>query len=158
MHVCITWPQWVNSSPPPPTRRQAIIWTNDGLGYRRIYASLGLNELMKINEWVLAESYWLKCILEATRTWHYVQWGHDFMCDLWPDLKCFKKFGKVCRIFNNKSKGALEQVLLFSNLSLHDSLFPHQHTGARTKGPPFCRQHFQLHFLEWKVAYSRNPL
>ena len=28
-----------------PTRRQAIIWTNDGLGYRYIYASLGLNEL-----------------------------------------------------------------------------------------------------------------
>ena len=27
------------------TRRQAIIWTNDGLGYWRIYASLGLNEL-----------------------------------------------------------------------------------------------------------------
>ena len=27
-----------------PTRRQTIIWTNDGLRYRRIYASLGLNE------------------------------------------------------------------------------------------------------------------
>ena len=26
-----------------PDRRQVIIWTNDGLGYRRIYASLGLN-------------------------------------------------------------------------------------------------------------------
>ena len=30
-----------------PTRRQAIIWTNDGLSYWRIYASLGLNELMR---------------------------------------------------------------------------------------------------------------
>ena len=28
-----------------PTRRQAIIWTNDGIVYWRIYASLGLNEL-----------------------------------------------------------------------------------------------------------------
>ena len=26
--------------------RQTIIWTNDGLVYWRIYASLGLNELM----------------------------------------------------------------------------------------------------------------
>ena len=28
-----------------PTRRQAIIWTNDGLVWWCIYASLGLNEL-----------------------------------------------------------------------------------------------------------------
>ena len=28
-----------------PTRRQSIIWTNDGLVYWRIYASLGLNDL-----------------------------------------------------------------------------------------------------------------
>ena len=28
----------------PPGRRQAIIWTNDGLVYLCIYASLGLNE------------------------------------------------------------------------------------------------------------------
>ena len=28
-----------------PTRRHTIIWTNDGLGYRPRYASLGLNEL-----------------------------------------------------------------------------------------------------------------
>ena len=28
-----------------PTRRQAIMWTNDGLGWWCIYASLGLNEL-----------------------------------------------------------------------------------------------------------------
>ena len=28
-----------------PSRRQAIIWINDGSVYRRIYASLGLNEL-----------------------------------------------------------------------------------------------------------------
>ena len=28
-----------------PARRQAIIWTNDGLVYQRIYASLGLKEL-----------------------------------------------------------------------------------------------------------------
>ena len=29
-----------------PNRRQAIIWTHDGLGYRRIYASLSLHELI----------------------------------------------------------------------------------------------------------------
>ena len=28
-----------------PSRRQAIIWINDGIVYRRIYASLGRNEL-----------------------------------------------------------------------------------------------------------------
>ena len=28
-----------------PNRREAIIWTNDVLGCRRIYAALGLNEL-----------------------------------------------------------------------------------------------------------------
>ena len=28
-----------------PNRRQSIIWTNDGLGWWRIYASLGLNQL-----------------------------------------------------------------------------------------------------------------
>ena len=37
-----------------PARRQAIIWTNDGLGFRRIYASLGLNELMGI--------FYIKCL------------------------------------------------------------------------------------------------
>ena len=29
-------------------RWQAIIWTNDGLGYRSIYASLGLSEFSQI--------------------------------------------------------------------------------------------------------------
>ena len=29
-----------------PSRRQAIIWTNDALVYRHIYVSLGLNELI----------------------------------------------------------------------------------------------------------------
>ena len=28
-----------------PNRREAIIWTNDGIVHWRIYASLGLNEL-----------------------------------------------------------------------------------------------------------------
>ena len=32
-----------------PNRRQAIIWTNDGLIWWRIYASLGLNELVLIS-------------------------------------------------------------------------------------------------------------
>ena len=31
-----------------PKRRQAIIWTIDGLVYWRIYASLGLNELTRV--------------------------------------------------------------------------------------------------------------
>ena len=31
-----------------PNRRQAIIWPNDCLLYRRIYASLGLDELTNI--------------------------------------------------------------------------------------------------------------
>ena len=32
------------------SRRQAMISTNDGLVYRRIYASFGLNELSGINQ------------------------------------------------------------------------------------------------------------
>ena len=32
-----------------PSRRQAIIWTNDGIVYWRIYTSLGLNELTNPN-------------------------------------------------------------------------------------------------------------
>ena len=35
-----------------PNRWQAIIWTNDGLVYWRIYASLGLNELNERNGFV----------------------------------------------------------------------------------------------------------
>ena len=36
-----------------PTRRQAIIWTNGGLFYWRIYASLGLNGLKDHKEFAL---------------------------------------------------------------------------------------------------------
>ena len=36
-----------------PTRRQAIIWTKDGLAYWRIYESLGLNELSGIHHIIL---------------------------------------------------------------------------------------------------------
>ena len=39
-----------------PTRRQAIIWTNDGLAYWHIYASLGLNELLVQNDLVSFQS------------------------------------------------------------------------------------------------------
>ena len=42
-----------------PTRRQAIIWTNDGRSYQRIYASLGLNELMRAcTMWLIWLTYW----------------------------------------------------------------------------------------------------
>ena len=34
---------------PAPGRWQTIIWTNDGLGYWRKYASLGLNELTNLS-------------------------------------------------------------------------------------------------------------
>ena len=33
------------------SRRQAFIWTNNGLAYSRIYASLDLNELIN-NKWM----------------------------------------------------------------------------------------------------------
>ena len=39
-------PSIVSDNGLAPNRRQAIIWSNDGLISRRIYASLGLNELM----------------------------------------------------------------------------------------------------------------
>ena len=45
---CISWMKTFEF----PTRRQAIIWNNDGLAYWRIYASLGIDELTLINEYV----------------------------------------------------------------------------------------------------------
>ena len=50
---------WFRDNGLAPTRRQAIIWTNDGLEYRCIYASLGLNELFNT-------SYDCPCSWEAT--------------------------------------------------------------------------------------------
>ena len=41
------WSRIVSDNGLVPTRRQAIIWISDVLGYRRINASLGLNELAK---------------------------------------------------------------------------------------------------------------
>ena len=40
-----------------PVRQQAIIWTNDGLVYWCIYASLGLNELSNAEEYQLSYGY-----------------------------------------------------------------------------------------------------
>ena len=45
-----------------PNRRQAIIWTNVGMLYWRIYASLGLNELMPRVLCTLCH-HWLKWIM-----------------------------------------------------------------------------------------------
>ena len=46
-----------------PIRRQAIIWTNYGLVYWRIYASLGLNELKTIRSQIWYRK-WLKVYWE----------------------------------------------------------------------------------------------
>ena len=48
--VCFQEPDWQISSIGSddglaPNRRQTLTWTNDGMCFRRIYASLGLNEL-----------------------------------------------------------------------------------------------------------------
>ena len=56
-----------------PARRQAIIWTDDGQFFRRIYASLGLNELtcqtnvriFMTNNDISNEMLWLKCASKA---------------------------------------------------------------------------------------------
>ena len=42
--------QVLRYSPFPLTRRQAIIWTNNGIGNWHIYASLGLGELIPLKE------------------------------------------------------------------------------------------------------------
>ena len=39
-----------------PNRRQAIIWTNDGLVYWRIYASVGLDELSVIQSKIIGRT------------------------------------------------------------------------------------------------------
>ena len=41
-----------------PTRRQAIIWTNDGLGCWRIYASLSLSELREADTLIQVDTVW----------------------------------------------------------------------------------------------------
>ena len=42
------WPSIGSNNDLAPNGRQAIVWTNDGSVYWRIYASLGLNELINI--------------------------------------------------------------------------------------------------------------
>ena len=41
-----------------PNRRQAIIWTNDGPGYWRLYASLDLNELNAVLNTFWGKKFW----------------------------------------------------------------------------------------------------
>ena len=58
-----------------PIRRQAIIWTNGGLVYRRIYASLGLNELMYTTEYadgVISICYTDGCFRRSIHHWSSV--------------------------------------------------------------------------------------
>ena len=52
--ICYLGPNWQygnigSDNCLAPNRRQAIIWTNDGLGYWRIYASLSFDELTNIS-------------------------------------------------------------------------------------------------------------
>ena len=54
-----------------PSWRQAIIWTNDCIVYRRIYAALGLNELVKTSgDW----SYLRDLVILCWRLLKY-RWG-----------------------------------------------------------------------------------
>ena len=52
-----------------PNRRQAIIWTSDGRGYWRIYASLGLNELT--HDWFYRYETLQKCGIQGSFTIPY---------------------------------------------------------------------------------------
>ena len=59
MHEVQLWFHWqlflrVQLTIFQPNRRQAIIWTNDGLFHRSIYASCGLNDLTK----KLSNGFW----------------------------------------------------------------------------------------------------
>ena len=53
-----------------PTRHQAIIWTNDGSVYLRIYASLGLNELKDIFQ-LLRWIFIMMCMINALTICHH---------------------------------------------------------------------------------------
>ena len=52
-----------------PNRRQAIIWTNDDPVHRRIYASLGLNELTTVKTAVEISSLRYRSLKYALRWW-----------------------------------------------------------------------------------------
>ena len=73
--VCLKWSNWQYSSIGSdiglaPNRRQAIIWSNDVLGCRFIYASLGLNELILhyVNSYIIENIYTALC----TKTWPWM--------------------------------------------------------------------------------------
>ena len=56
--MCSLWSNWQYGiigldNGLAPNRRKAIIWTNNGLVYWRIYASLGLNEFTDLL-WIAA--------------------------------------------------------------------------------------------------------
>ena len=67
-----------------PTRRQPIIWTNDGLVYRRKYASLGRSELTTTTTTTKAAQYHLEYIVlprirkcdGGKEFYHFVDCGH----------------------------------------------------------------------------------
>ena len=52
-----------------PTRRQTIIWTNDGLSYRRIHALFGLNVLASVT------SVWNNSRLPNTDENYHIELG-----------------------------------------------------------------------------------
>ena len=67
-----------------PSRRQADIWTNDGIVYLRIYASLGLNELKTIFQ--ETGIFYSPTLLVHSETFNYItHWGlvrHTYVCKL----------------------------------------------------------------------------
>ena len=44
----------------------------------------------------------------------------------------------------------LKQYWFSSMMHMYHQAAVNQHIEAETKWPPFCRWHFQMHFLEWK--------
>ena len=81
-----------------PVRRQAIIWTNDGLVHWRIYASLGLNEL--IAKW--------QSIVQCTSNGLATEIGH---C-------CIKPL--ICEIQGNLSRKTTSQSGLRYEVVSHE--------------------------------------
>ena len=96
-------------------RRQAIIWTNDGLVYWRIYASLGLNEL-------ITSVLWFSMISMTLCNLHVMYPVSTLLCDkseCWElsDLRNFKHFLVIVVSIRSCGKPYFLLIQLLNRLS-----------------------------------------
>ena len=137
-----------------PKRRQAIIWANVGMFYWRIYASLGLNEL--INRvcrliWIVIK--WLNHFITLKFPFQYSNWSHrsmlwNFMHMYFANLGCPLNLIKyLCQLLMRS-----DDVYQVNERLRRDRFLLFTHRG-RHKLVTICRRHFQIYFLLRKVLH-----